>query len=253
MSEEARRRRDRAVRPRLVWGGVAAALVGGVLITLGMMEVVAASGVWLVAGVAMLLAGIAVAARGGILFDTRTGGQASAELREIAHGSGHVGVEPGDMVSGPVAERAATPSMSPLARGARPPASVGSWSVPAGWILLLVTAFLVTAQGALVAHDVTGRSSSYRDVGLAILIGLVGMRLVVAPGHHPVSACLGCAAGMALVLGGWLADHDERGLAAIEVGCGVVTVAAAAAVVVGPRLVARSATAAGRRRGQPSR
>lgn len=95
-----------------------------------------------------------------------------------------------------------------------------------GWVLLLVTAVLIATQWELVSNDETGKSNSLRDTGLAILIGLAGLRLV-AVGRHPLATVIAAAAGIGLILGGFLAEHDRWGLAWVEVGCGVVAVVAA--------------------------
>lgn len=100
----------------------------------------------------------------------------------------------------------------------------------AGWALLLVTLVLLWAQGTLVAQDPVGRTNSFRDTGVAILSGLVGLRVAMTPGRHPVGAALAAVAGGCLLLNGFLAQHHGTGLIVVEIACGAVAVLAAIAV-----------------------
>jgi hypothetical protein len=100
----------------------------------------------------------------------------------------------------------------------------------AGWALLLVCLVLLWAQGTLVAQDPVGRTNSFRDTGVAILSGLVGLRLAMTPGRHPLSAALAAVAGGCLLLNGFFADHHGTGLIVVEIACGSLALLAAIAV-----------------------
>ena len=100
----------------------------------------------------------------------------------------------------------------------------------AGWALLLVTLVLLWAQGTLVAQDPVGRTNSFRDTGVAIVSGLIGLRLAMVPGRHPVSAALAGLAGACLLLNGLVAQHHGTGLVVVETACGVLALLAAIAV-----------------------
>lgn len=105
MSEQNGRRvqRDpsRRVRPRLVWGGTAAALIGCSIATVGG---VVTSWTWTGSGAAVLVVGAAVAFRGGIMRDTSSGGVRS-ELAHLIHGEDRQGVAPGDISNAPPPRR----------------------------------------------------------------------------------------------------------------------------------------------------
>ena len=224
-----RRTGEHVVKPRWVWGGLVVALVGGSLVVLGMST---ASLAWAICGAALLLVGASLAGRGGILHDAyRTPSQATEELAQALAGGEHQGVAPGEMVDNPDAQRdarrTAHTARALLAESYATPAP--EWSPVAGWLLVLVTLVLVAPQWYLVAHDATGRANSFRDTGLAVLIGLAGLRFVVASGRHLASGGIAALAGVGLVLGGLLADHHRAGLAGYEVLCGAVTIGAVAA------------------------
>ena len=70
-----------------------------------------------------------------------------------------------------------------------------SWAPFAGGILLMVAAVLTASQWELVAGTTTGRSNSYRDGALSILVGLGGLHLLVAPGRHRITDAVVALAG----------------------------------------------------------
>ena len=228
--------RTRAVKPRQVWSGLVAAIAGASLLGLGLSV---GAPTWMAVGAGVLVLGAAVAVRGGILRDAFSTSPARAELRHLVRGTERPGVVPGEMVRDPAAQRtarAATRTTAAL-ESQRHAAVTPPWSPAAGWVLLLVTLVLVVSQWELVAHDATGRSNSYRDTGLAILIGLAGLRLALSPGRHVVAGTVAAVAGAGLVLGGLLAVHDDGGLAVVEVACGALALVAVIAGWAGRRSV----------------
>jgi hypothetical protein len=90
------------------------------------------------------------------------------------------------------------------------------------------------SQWELVAPTATGRSNSFRDTGFAILLGLGGLRLAVAPGLHPIAASITIFAGLGLVLGGVLAHHSGTGLATVEVASGCLALLSSLIAFVSP-------------------
>jgi hypothetical protein len=223
-------RRPHLVRPRLVWGGLGTALLGMAAIAVGrVLEVLPVTAVGLVA----LLAGAVAGVRGGVLYDAFRRSPARAELRGVASGGARAGVVPGDrVVSSDAARCAAAATRAARAlEDERRAAPAPPLSPLAGWVLVLVTVVLVASQSQLVAHDATGRASSYRDTGLAILLGLAGLRLALGSGRHRLSSLVAAAAGLGLVAGGLWTGHHHPGLAAVEVACGTVSVLAALAAV----------------------
>lgn len=92
----------------------------------------------------------------------------------------------------------------------------------AGWILILLFVVLLVSQWELVAQTVTGRETSWRSLGLAIILALSGIRLALTPGRRPFAAAAAVLAGATLVLGGVLAEHDRTSIAVVEGTCGAV-------------------------------
>lgn len=100
----------------------------------------------------------------------------------------------------------------------------------AGWALFLISLVLLWAQGTLVARDPVGRTNSFRDTAIAILVGLVGIRAGMTRGRHPVCAVLAAVVGGCLVLNGLLAEHHGTGLVVVELACGFLALLAAVAI-----------------------
>lgn len=142
------------------------------------------------------------------------------------------------MITSPVAmrhAREATRTTRALEASAGAPTDARFAQV-AGWLLLLLAVAVTVLQANLVAHSPLGRWNSARDEGLAILMGLGGLRLAlaVAPGRHPVAVGISLLAGAGLVVNGFLADHDVQGLAIFEVVFGCLAVLCALAAWVSP-------------------
>lgn len=217
------RRRHHLVRPRWVWGGLLVALIGGGLLGLG---IALLSWTLSVIGTVLLLGGATASLRGGAMYDAVPGMDIGKELRQVREGDIHQGVAAGDTVTGSRASKDAIRSNQTtheLEAAARHPAPV-HWAPVAGGLLLLVAAVLMMSQWELVAPSTTGRGNSFRDTGLAIVLGLAGLRLVVAPGRHAISVGITLLAGLGLVVGGLVADHDHVGLAILEFISGCIAI-----------------------------
>lgn len=249
MSGVRHRYENPVVRPRWVWGGLTSALAGASLLGWGLST---GSRPWTLAGAATLVVGAAASVRGGVLSDATSAPSPGTALDEVATKTEHRGVTPGAMVQSPAARQRAAWATRTTQRleAERHATATPPLAMAAGWMLLVATTVLIASQWELVAHDPTGRSNSYRDTGLAILIGVAGLRLVVAPGRHTAFGAIAVLAGVGLVLGGWFAEHHHPGLAGVEVVFGALTVVAAVAALAGRASVRPAApdTTAGRRR-----
>ena len=227
------RRARRLVRPRWVWGGLAGALSGAVVLSIG---VVVLSVPLSLTGTVLLLLGAACSVRGGVLYDAVPGFSPRQELRRVRDGPVHPGVAAGDMVGTDRARRDAVASnhlTRDLERAAHHPERA-QWAPVAGWTCMLITATLVVSQWNLVAHNATGASNSFRDTGWAILLGLSGMRVAVVAGRHRISAAVILVSGLGLGLGGMLAEHDHFGLQMVEVTTGCLAIACALVAYLSP-------------------
>ena len=227
-------RRHTLVRPRLVWSGLALALLGVVVAGVGLM-----SSAWLLVGgaVLVLVIGACLSWAGGAMHDATTGLDLHDELRAVRDGTTHPGVRAGAQTGSTAAHEEAarqtrvTQQVLDQARHT----SASDWTKPAGWTLLLVAAVLLVSQWELVAHSATGRSNSYLDTAVAIVLALVGLRQALTPGPHRITAALAGLSGLGLTLNGVLATHDHASLAVVETAGGLVALLCAAAATLSTR------------------
>ena len=236
MSEQNGRRvqRDpsRRVRPRLVWGGTLAALIGCSIATVGG---VMTSWTWTGSGAAVLVVGAAAALRGGIMRDTSSGGVRS-ELAHLIHGEDRQGVAPGDMVTHPRAV-ATSRHVDRRRRRLERAAATAPLRVPVrpiGGALMMVTIVLLVSQWELYPLELPGQSNATRALGCAIVIGLAGIRIIEggAPPPHTVSVVATVVAGSLLTVNGAFADHARTATVAVEVVCGLFCVICAGGLAV---------------------
>ena len=104
---------------------------------------------------------------------------------------------------------------------------------PAGWLLLLVTVFLVVAQWELYPLERPGQTNAVRALGAAIVLGFVGMRMASANERPPrLAALVSIVVGVALVLNALVADHDVGATAGSEGVWGVLACLAGIVVLV---------------------
>lgn len=210
------------VRPRRVWGGLFVAIVGAAVIGLA---ILVASWSVALAGLVLLGIGALVAWRGGALYDATGAFELDAEVRDIKEGNAREGTKAGEQIRDPDARRE-----SRRADHTRRAATAGTLRAPrpglsvAGAIVLLVAAAFVLSTQGMYPHTHTGQINGERDLGLAILAGLVGLRVLLSPRPHRVGVAVAllCAAGMALQA--WLAPHDATRSAAFETAAAVAYV-----------------------------
>ena len=142
---------DPIVRPRRVWAGVTAALVGATVLGLGITD-------WMivptVTGSAILAAGMVTAVAGGVLYDTHGARPVRAELRGPSRLTVHDGTVPGEMSatchSGPrpvATSRTTSRVLADRATSARP-----AYTRAAAALLLAAAVFVLCSQG-LYAHS----------------------------------------------------------------------------------------------------
>ena len=217
---------DPIVRPRRVWAGVTAALVGAAVLGLGITD-------WMivptVTGSAILAAGMVTAVAGGVLYDTHGARPVRAELDEVRRGDVHDGTVPGEML-GDVPQRAEARAASRTtsrvladrATSARP-----AYTRAAAALLLAAAVFVLCSQG-LYAHTPLGQDNAVRDLGLAIVTALAGLRLLV--GNHPGRqwSALAALCGLALLGMAILSPHDRTAATIVEAVAATGVVFAAA-------------------------
>jgi hypothetical protein len=214
------------VRPRLVWGGTAAAVAGMVAVALGM--VLDRTGLT-VAGAALVLLALAVAWRGGIMYDVHTRGSGE-DVGSVVAGERHEGVVPGEEIDDETAERRAAGLAEQKRADLRGSEREGhSPTAPLGAYLLVVLAVWLLIGQWLLGYRYTdpGQNAALRDQGFAVVVGLAGIRLAVAPHSRPATL-VGLLAGILLVLAGALLPHSTTQAAANEVVTGVLVIIAGA-------------------------
>jgi hypothetical protein len=224
------RPRRHLVRPRLVWGGLAVALAGSVVVSIGIILDAALTSV---IGAVVLLLGAALAVGGGALYDALPAAAIGAELHRVVEGGAHEGVVPGQMYADERAReeaRAAARQTRELEQAAQV-WRIDALARPAGILFLMVAAALVIAQWQLVDDSVSGRTGSSGDTLTAIALGLAGLRCVVGSGRHRLACAAALVAGAWLVAQAVLVDHGARSLAAVEVVLGALAVLGAVAAL----------------------
>lgn len=200
--------RNTLVRPRAVWGGIALALLGLVLISLGIIFLRP----WVVGGGCVTAGmGLVIAWRGGVLFDTRGEESPHDEVQELLHGGEHLGVSPdaravGSQVEATAAERTQRKEYL-LARSQE--ASPPSLRVLAAFGLVVLGAWLFLDQWFLnYPFTVTGQNSALRDVGFAVVLVLCALRLRMRT-PSKLAASLVVLSGVMLLLAAVLLPHDS--------------------------------------------
>lgn len=214
------------VRPRRIWGGLAAALCGAGLVSVGTALL---SWGLVVAGVAVLLAGAVLALAGGVLYDAVPVISIKEELRNVIAGQPHRGTAAGEMVDNREGRRRADIAGGQtrvLLEDSHASPSPGLAPV-AGWTLFLLMLVVGTSQWDWVAHSETGRITSSRDTVLVVVLGLCGIRLGIARGRHQITAAAAFLAGAGLVLAAIVGAHDGSAALVIEQVCGWFGIGAA--------------------------
>lgn len=178
-----------------------------------------------IVGAALALVGDAVGVEGGGLYDAKSSLTVREEMRQVRSGTLHLGTAPGNTIPGEEARRTAG-SMTKEARALLSPRPHGgqAWAPVAGVVLVLISVGVIVLQGSLTVPSPTGQTSSLRDTGLAILIGLAGLRIATWPGKHHVAIGVAGVAGLLLVTSGFLAGHTRTSMAVVGVISGAVVV-----------------------------
>jgi drug/metabolite transporter (DMT)-like permease len=216
-----------------VWGGLALALLGVAGAGIGLMS---SSWLLVVAGGLVLAVGACLGWAGGVMHDATTGLSPRREFHAVRDGTTHPGVAAGAQTGSPAAhdEAARQSRLTQQVLDQAHQATPAGWTRPAGWTLLLVAAVLLVSQWEVVAHTATGRTNSYRDTALVVVLALTGLRLALTPKPHRVAAAVAGLAGLVLLLTGVLAGHDHTSLAVVEGTTGVLTLVCAAAAAFSP-------------------
>lgn len=220
-SDTPRTTATRQVRPRWVWAGLALALWGLMVLAAGIIEL---SWAWVSPGLVLLLAGGVVSAYGGVLSDSRTG-KPGQELGEVEHGEVHQGASPGAQVQAEHAEQVSRRADATRHRLLEASARVGRPNLAplGGGLVLLTCAWLTVAQWSIYPMSLVGQNNALRDLGVAVVVTLAGLRVVVA-GPRMVASAVILAGGAALVLFGALMPHHSSGVRLNELACGLLLV-----------------------------
>jgi hypothetical protein len=190
-----------------------------------------------IAGTALLILGASGSLHGGVLYDAVPAFALRKELQQVHEGQIHKGVVPGASASTSRARDQALYASQTL-RGfqfAAHRCEGVRWAPVAGWTLLVITSTFLMVQWEMVAPTTTGRSNSFRDTGLIILLGLSGLRVAVAAGRQVTAALIAGLSGLGLLLGGVLASHDHVALAIVEIATGGVAILCSLVAWVSPR------------------
>lgn len=203
------------VRPRRVWSGLLAVLLGCVLLGFW----IDSWHVWaLVAGAALIVIGGPLMLWGGALYNTDGAGEATPAQRDSHQESGIV---PGEMLTDDLVRRRArdtsrrTDELLEASQGMAPPA----FDRVGGAFLLLGALLLWVAQG-LYPHTGTGQGNAMRSLLLAAVVALAALRILLGERPGPLASGIALLAGVTLVLFGLLAPHDRTATVALETGTG---------------------------------
>ncbi len=222
----------RTVRPRWIWGGIVVLLAGTTVLGIG---VSVTSWTWSTAGLVVMALGAASAWGGGVMYDARTSAAVQAEISDVVDGNVHRGVAPGDTVSTPTIRQ--TSRHLDHRRKALERASIEaprpSLVPPVGGLLMLVALFLLVSQWGLYPVGLPGQTNATRSLGCAIVLALVGLRILTAQADQRLrlSSGLAALAGLVLILNGCVARHDRLATSVVEVVCGALCWVAVAVVL----------------------
>lgn len=217
--------RDHLVRPRWVWSGLILAILGACMLAFWFATWQPST---CVAGAVLLLLGSGVAVRGGILYDTHGARPVTGEVDEVRHADVHRGTAPGDMVTDARLQaeaRAWSRQTDELLRASRE-AQRPAWDRLGAILLLSGAGFLLAAQG-LYPHTQTGQNNATRSLLLGVVIALTGLRVLLASRPGRAAPGVAALAGLGLILGAVLADHDRPATVAVEIIVGAVVLVGA--------------------------
>lgn len=218
------------VRPRWIWIGLLAAVVGMVVAGLGVTWL---SWPWSLAGALVLLSGIALALAGGVMYDAHVA-PPSQELHQVLEGGVQDGLSWHETSATPTSRRRARQlehrldALEAATRQAPRPYPVR----PAAVALIVVAVFLLVAQWELYPTETPGQTNANRALGCAIVIAVCGLRVAVGQPHRPRRswAAVAAVAGLLLLLNGLLSPHERFATALAECVCGGIVLLSAAVV-----------------------
>ena len=231
----------RGVYPRWVWTGTGLAIVGLVVVSVGLiMGSMSLAGV----GLAAIVVGAVLAWRAGVMRDVRSGSVAP-EVEAVRSGRVHRGTVPGDMVSNSAAQeesRAADQRRQELLERSHS-SPMPALAHGAALVILVMSLVLLCAQWALYPTGRTAQNNALRALGVAVILALCGLRILTTRQPARVAATIAIVAGVVLAVFGPLAPHQEAGVAWTETALGTIIVVAALAALTSRReQVARSDT-----------
>jgi hypothetical protein len=159
------------VRPRRIWLGVGSAVAGMVLT--GVEMTVGTTG-WTLVGAAVIVVGLLVAWRGGIICDTHADKALRHEVKAVVQGDVHQGTSPADRLSHghqalaheprdpspEVRSRVPTPALAPLG---------------AAGLLVLATWLLVGPWIVRYPHTVHGNANAEHAIAFSVVLALSGL------------------------------------------------------------------------------
>jgi hypothetical protein len=218
------------VRPRVLWGGVATALLGAGLAGLG---VILVSALVAVAGCVALALGAGLAWHGGLAYDTRRGTSLEHEAEEVVEGDAQPGTRPSRRIEDrELRRRAADQTRRTEGILARTTRGRAPALAPIGGVLLGLTAIgLALAIGALYPRDVV--TPTRVDGLLVTILALTSIRVLTARKPTPLTATVSLAAGLMLLLLAWVGP-DVTVVQGIRVVTGLLAVIASAICLLSP-------------------
>jgi hypothetical protein len=222
MSSESHHRPANLVHPQWVWVGVATAVVGMVLVGVEMMI---GTTTWTLIGAAVIIIGLAVGWRGGIMYDVHASKALHHEVPEVIRNDVHQGISPSD--HGQPTKRQAEPHSGqrsqPPAAPAAPTAIPTPALAPLGVMGLLVLACWLLVGRWIVSYPKTvhGYTNGEHDLALAIVVALcaIWMRQI---GPNKVVTGLTSLWGILLLVAATALPHDASGVAWDEATVGVL-------------------------------
>jgi hypothetical protein len=211
------------VHPRWVWVGVATAVGGMVLAGVEMMVGTTA---WTLVGAAVIVIGLAVGWRGGIMYDVHATKALHHEVPEVIRGDVHEGISPSDQQHGQPTRRHAEPPWNQRSLGVGNSASTivpTPALAPLGVMGLLLLACWLLVGRWIVSYPKTvhGYTNGEHDLAFAIMVALcaIWMRQI---GPNRVMTGLTSLWGVLLVVTATVLPHDASGVEWDEATVGVL-------------------------------
>jgi hypothetical protein len=212
---------EHSVHPRWVWSGVAVAIAGMVLAGVEMMI---GTTTWTLAGAAVIVTGLVVAWRGGIMYSVHANKSLHQEVSEVVHGDVHEGISPSDQGH----RHATSPDKEPQGhqRVQWPSAPTPTPALaPLGVIGLLVLACWLLVGRWIVSYPKTahGYTNGEYDLAFAIILALsaIWMRQI---GPNKVMTGVSGLCGILLITLAFALPHDASGVEWNEVVVGILVV-----------------------------